>query len=207
MSNGEFRMTNLPENAAGDPDPIRNSQFAVRNSIEASAGLVFRGGQLLITQRLAGSHLAGLWEFPGGKRELNESFEDCLRRELHEELGVVVHVHEEIERITHSYPEKTVHLRFFRCTLAEADAEPRAIGCQSVAWVTRATLGDYSFPAADERLLERIRAGESLWAQAQPPNCGADLSTLNSQLSTSESATLPAADTPGSTPAPPPPPQ
>jgi mutator protein MutT len=157
MANGEFRMTNLPDNAAGDPEPIRNS-------IEVSAGLVFRNGQLLITQRLAGSHLAGLWEFPGGKREPGESFEDCLRRELQEELGVLVCVHDEIERITHSYPEKTVHLRFFRCTLADADAEPRAIGCQAVAWVTRETLGNYAFPAADERLLERVRATEAWWA-------------------------------------------
>lgn len=160
MTTGEFRMTNLPEHAAGDPDPIRNSQFAVRNSIEVSAGLVFRSGQLLITQRLAGAHLAGLWEFPGGKREPGESFEECLRRELHEELGVRVCVHEEIERITHSYPEKTVHLRFFRCTLADANAEPRPIGCQSVAWVTRETMGNYAFPAADARLLEMLRAAD-----------------------------------------------
>ena len=153
-------MANLPEHPAGDPEPIRNSQFAIRNTIEVSAGLVFRAGQLLITQRLAGAHLAGLWEFPGGKRELGESFEDCLRRELHEELGVAVCVHQEIERITHRYPEKTVHLRFFRCTLAEADAKPRAIGCQSVAWVTRKTLGNHSFPAADERLLETLRTAD-----------------------------------------------
>ena len=133
--------------------------------VEVSAGLVFRSGQLLITQRLAGAHLAGLWEFPGGKREPDESFEDCLRRELHEEIGVAVRVHEEIERITHSYPEKTVHLRFFRCTLAEADAEPSAIGCEAVAWVTRETLGTYAFPAADERLLERVRAAESWWTR------------------------------------------
>ncbi|MFA6546926.1 MAG: (deoxy)nucleoside triphosphate pyrophosphohydrolase, partial [Limisphaerales bacterium] len=109
------------------------------SSIEVSAGLVFRAGRLLITRRPAGGHLAGLWEFPGGKREPGESFEECLRRELHEELGVDVLVHDEIERITHSYPEKSVHLRFFRCTLAEASPEPRAIGCQAMAWVTRKT--------------------------------------------------------------------
>ena len=130
--------------------------------VEVSAGLVFRDGQLLITQRLSGSHLAGLWEFPGGKRELGESFEDCLRRELQEELGVDVRVREEIERITHDYPEKSVHLRFFRCTLANAGDEPRAIGCQAVAWVTRETLGNYAFPAADARLLEWLRAA-NVW--------------------------------------------
>lgn len=153
-------MTNPPEHAAGDPEPIRNSQFAVRASVEVSAGLLFRAGQLLITQRLDGCHLAGLWEFPGGKREPGESFEECLRRELREELGVDVRVHEEIKRITHDYPEKSVHLRFFRCTLADEGAEPRAIGSQAVAWVTRETLGNYAFPAADARLLEWLRAAD-----------------------------------------------
>lgn len=166
MSNGEFRMTNLPEHAAGDDEPVRHSQLDIRNSIEVSAGLLFRAGQLLIAQRAAGGHLAGLWEFPGGKREPGESFEECLRRELQEELGVDVRIHEEVERITHAYPEKTVHLRFFRCALADAGNEPCAIGCQAVAWVTRETLSNYEFPAADARLLEKLRNSEALWKSA-----------------------------------------
>ena len=87
MASGEFRMANLPESTAGASVPIRNSEFDSRRSIEVSAGLIFRAGQLLITQRPAGGHLAGLWEFPGGKREPGETFEACLRRELQEELG------------------------------------------------------------------------------------------------------------------------
>lgn len=132
-------------------------------SVEVSAGLVFRAGQLLITQRPAGGHLAGLWEFPGGKREPGETFEACLHRELQEELGVDVCVHEEIERITHAYPEKSVHLRFFRCTLADMAAEPRALGCQAVTWVTRDSVSDYEFPAADARLLAKLADSPSLW--------------------------------------------
>ncbi len=131
--------------------------------VEVSAGLVFRSSHLLITQRPAGGHLAGLWEFPGGKREAGESFEECLRRELQEELGADVCVHEELERITHNYPEKSVHLRFFRCTLAEGSEEPTAIGCQAVAWVTKATLGRYEFPAADARLLDMLGRTDELW--------------------------------------------
>lgn len=133
------------------------------SSIEVSAGLVFRAGQLLITQRPAGGHLAGLWEFPGGKRESGETFEACLRRELQEELGVDVRVHDELERITHSYPEKTVHLRFFRCTLSDESTEPQALGCQAVAWVTRETLLSYPFPAADARLLEMLKSANAWW--------------------------------------------
>jgi mutator protein MutT len=126
--------------------------------VEVSAGLIFRAGKLLITQRPAGGHLAGLWEFPGGKREPGETYEACLVRELREELGVEVGVHEELERLTHTYPEKVVHLRFFRCTLVEPTTEPRALGCQAVAWVTRETLADYEFPAADARLLAKLSA-------------------------------------------------
>ena len=103
VARGEFRMTNLPESTAGASVPIRHSEFDTRRSIEVSAGLVFRSGQLLITQRPAGGHLAGLWEFPGGKRELGESFEECLRRELQEELGVDACVHEELECITQDW--------------------------------------------------------------------------------------------------------
>lgn len=156
----------MKEGATGGASAVHHSTFTLHTSIEVSAGLIFRSGQLLITQRPVGGHLAGLWEFPGGKREAGESFEECLRRELHEELGVDVRVHEELERLTHSYPEKSVHLRFFRCTLAEASAEPHAIGCQAVAWVTRDTLKDFEFPAADARLLEMLNTAASLWRPA-----------------------------------------
>jgi mutator protein MutT len=140
-----------------------SNQPPTRQFLEVSAGLIFRAGQLLITQRPPRGHLAGLWEFPGGKREAHETFEDCLRRELREELGVETHVQEELERLTHDYAEKSVHLRFFRCTLAENSPEPRAIECQAFAWVTRATLKEFTFPAADERLLALLATRESLW--------------------------------------------
>ena len=97
------------------------------NAIEVAAGLVFRDGKLLITQRPAGGHLPGLWEFPGGKREADESFEQCLHRELMEELGIEVDILGLVESITHHYAEKTVHLRFFRCLWKQH--EPRALGC------------------------------------------------------------------------------
>jgi mutator protein MutT len=131
------------------------------NLIEVSAGLVFREGRLLITQRPDGGHLAGLWEFPGGKREPGESFEDCLRRELREELGLDIEEVEWIESITHDYPEKTVHLRFFRCACKQG--EPRALGCAAFRWVSAAELGEHEFPAADARLLDRLKTDAALW--------------------------------------------
>ena len=131
------------------------------NVIEVSAGLVFHNGKLLITRRRAQDHLGGLWEFPGGKREGNESDEACLHRELREELGIEVEVKELIENIRHDYPEKSVHLKFFRCLLVKG--EPSPLGCEAVAWVTGAQLADYAFPEADLRLLGKLRASPQWW--------------------------------------------
>jgi 8-oxo-dGTP diphosphatase len=131
--------------------------------IEVAAGLVFRAGKLLITQRLPEAHLGGLWEFPGGKREAGESFEQCLRRELAEELGIEAQVHEMVEELTHHYPEWSVHLKFFRCRWLRH--EPRAILCRDWAWISPEQLPDYQFPAADARLLAKLRADWRQMAQ------------------------------------------
>jgi mutator protein MutT len=135
-------------------------------TIDVAAALIFRQGKLLITQRPEGGHLAGMWEFPGGKREADETFEQCLRRELREELGIEVEVRELVEAITHAYPERTVHLRFFRCTWLEH--EPRALGCPDFKWVSLDELGRYEFPAADARLLEKLAREAALWTVENP---------------------------------------
>jgi len=134
--------------------------------VQVAAGLVFRRGKLLITQRRPGDHLGGLWEFPGGKRERNESFEACLERELREELDMVVKTRELLGRVTHRYSEKTVCLRFYRCDWIKN--EPRAIGCQALAWIQRDQLGRYSFPPADAKLLQMIQASPDLWSRGVP---------------------------------------
>jgi mutator protein MutT len=119
--------------------------------IEVAAGLVEREGCILITQRKPGSHLAGLWEFPGGKRDPAESWEDCLVRELREELAITVTVGPLRHETVHRYPEKTVHLRFYAATLASG--EPEAIECAAIAWVRPADLPKYAFPEADRELV------------------------------------------------------
>jgi mutator protein MutT len=124
--------------------------------IEVSAALIFRDGKILITQRHAKSHLGGLWEFPGGKREQNETFEQCLAHELREELGIEIEVGELFEEISHAYAEKTVHLKFFVCKLISG--KPRSLDCAAFKWVGKAELADFEFPAADARLLEKLRA-------------------------------------------------
>lgn len=131
-------------------------------TIEVAAGLVFRQGRLLITQRRTGDHLGGLWEFPGGKREPPETFEDCLRRELSEELGIEVRILESVATVDHAYPEKTVHLRFYRCVWLRH--EPRPVGCQALTWIEASELANYRFPAADAQLLDRLVHTPEWWA-------------------------------------------
>lgn len=134
--------------------------------IDVSAGLVFHNGRLLITQRRLDDHLGGLWEFPGGKVEPGESFESCLVRELREELGIEVAVGKQVEEITHSYTEKTVRLRFFRCTWLGGEASP--IHCSNLAWITREQLRAFEFPAADARLLRYLEERPDSWSSETP---------------------------------------
>jgi mutator protein MutT len=122
--------------------------------IDVSAALIFHQGRLLITRRRAGSHLGGLWEFPGGKREPGETFEQCLVREILEELGMDIAVGELFEEITHAYEEKTIRLKFFVCEWI--GGEPQALGCASFKWVGKDELAHYEFPAADARLLKKL---------------------------------------------------
>jgi mutator protein MutT len=136
--------------------------------IEVAAGLIFHSDRLLVAQRHWADHQGGLWEFPGGKREAHESFEECLRRELLEELGVEVEVGELLGTVRHAYPDRQVFLKFFRCALKAG--EPRPLGCRAVAWVSANELVDYSFPAADAALIERLRSTPAWWT----PNLAGD---------------------------------
>ena len=131
--------------------------------VVVAAGLLFRDGKLLITQRPAGGHLAGLWEFPGGKCESGETLPECLQRELHEELGVLVNVRECVETLEHAYPEKIVQLSFYQCALVMCEPEGRE--GQSIAWVGSDELGDYQFPEADAQLLEKLKANPDWWGK------------------------------------------
>ncbi len=127
-------------------------------TIVVLAGVIEQDGAFLLTRRLKGSHLAGTWEFPGGKREPGESHEACLRRELEEELGVSAEVGGEILTITHAYAERTVELHFRRCTITGA---PRALLGQQIRWVPREELHTLEFPEADRELIEQLRSGSA----------------------------------------------
>jgi len=123
--------------------------------IEVAAGLIRdAAGRYLITQRRGGSHLAGLWEFPGGKLESGETAAAGLRRELEEELSAIFTVGALVETVSWEYPERTVTLHFFDCRLESGTIAPRE--SQAMEWVEPARLADYDFPPADRELIQRL---------------------------------------------------
>jgi len=123
--------------------------------VEVAAGLIYREGRYLIAQRKSGAHLAGFWEFPGGKREPGETLEECLRRELLEEIGIHIDVPIPFQIILHEYAEKTVELHFFCCRIEAGQAA--AIDCAEIRWVWPHELADFEFPPADRPIIEALR--------------------------------------------------
>lgn len=121
--------------------------------VVVTAAVVERDGVFLLTRRPDGTHLAGTWEFPGGKCEDGESLSACLRRELLEELGVEAEVGDEVFTLRHAYPEKTVQLHFFACRLL---GEPRPLLSQQMRWVPRSELASLQLPEADRELIRRL---------------------------------------------------
>jgi mutator protein MutT len=115
-----------------------------------AAAVIEDRGRFLITRRQAGVHLAGMWEFPGGKIDPAETHGDALRREIREELDTDVAVGELVLSTTHAYPDKTVELFFYRCTLA---GKPRPLLGQEMRWVTREEMATLGFPDADRELI------------------------------------------------------
>ena len=117
------------------------------------AAVIEEGGRFLVARRLRGTHLAGYWEFPGGKIHEGEGLETALRREIQEELNASVADLKEIFQTSHPYAERTIDLHFFRATL-EGPPEP-ALG-QELRWITRDEFASLPFPPADAALLAEL---------------------------------------------------
>jgi len=137
--------------------PSRACESSDPSRIQVAAGLIFHQGRYLITRRKAGTHLGGLWEFPGGKREPGESLQACLRRELREELGVEITTPARFHVVRHDYPDKRVELHFFRCTIQGGHG--RAVDGEDLRWVTPNELTKFEFPPADGPLIDALQQG------------------------------------------------
>ena len=123
-------------------------------TVLVTAAVVESHGRFLVTRRLKGVHLEGLWEFPGGKCDPDEGLKACLARELREELNVPSRVGDEILATRHAYPERVVELHFFRCELL---GQPQPVLGQEMQWVRREDLGALEFPPADAELIRILR--------------------------------------------------
>jgi mutator protein MutT len=117
------------------------------------AAVIEDAGAFLVTRRQKGVHLAGLWEFPGGKIDEGETHSAALMREIREELDADVDVGDLVFHVTHAYDDRTVALYFYRCTLR---GTPRPLLGQDMRWVPRAELAGLGFPPADEALIRLL---------------------------------------------------
>lgn len=111
-------------------------------------------GEVLIAKRPEGKYKSGLWEFPGGKVEANETVFEALCRELKEEIGVFVANAESWLRISHDYGDRKVLLDVWRVT--EFSGEPKGVENQEVRWVSTAILNRFQFPDGNRVILERL---------------------------------------------------
>ncbi|MCI0527383.1 MAG: (deoxy)nucleoside triphosphate pyrophosphohydrolase, partial [Nitrospira sp.] len=102
--------------------------------VEVAAAIISQNGRYLITKRNHDVMFGGLWEFPGGKRLPDETLEDCLRREMKEELGVDVTVQDLFCEAIYPYSHSPVALYFYNCSIQGGEIKP--IGCQNFRWVT-----------------------------------------------------------------------
>ncbi len=123
--------------------------------IPCGVALIQKGREFLISQRRKEDTFGSLWEFPGGKKNSDESFEDCVVREVKEEIGIDVAVHTKFMQIRRPYHERIIWLNFFLCS--HLSGEPKAIECERVVWVDVDQLSQYKFPPANEKVIRRLK--------------------------------------------------
>jgi mutator protein MutT len=122
--------------------------------IDAAIAIVTKGQYILVCQRKDADTLGGLWEFPGGKCEEGETMEQCLARELHEEVNLVATPLVRLTPIEHDYPYAQIRLHPFICRHESGD--PELLECQAARWIEPVQLREYQFPPANETLIEEV---------------------------------------------------
>jgi 8-oxo-dGTP diphosphatase len=133
----------------------RASSSANPAILVVAAALYDRSGRVLIAQRPTGTHMAGRWEFPGGKVAVGESEREALGRELREELGVEVSAARRLMRLKHAYADREVELSLW--IVERFSGAPRALDGQRLKWVTPAQLPAQNILEADRPFIEALR--------------------------------------------------
>jgi 8-oxo-dGTP diphosphatase len=130
--------------------------FRVKKQIDVVGAVIVSEGLVLCAQRGPGGHLAGLWEFPGGKIEAGESPSEALQREIREELGCVVLVGKQVISTTHEYDFGTVVLTTFYCRLSDGNPVPSEH--QEIVWLLPDQLESLNWAPADVPAINAIKA-------------------------------------------------
>ena len=122
--------------------------------VYVAAGVILRESRILVSKRHQGAHQGGLWEFPGGKVEADESVEQALARELKEELGIVVNLARPLMKVEHDYGDKQVVLDVWLVR----DFAGEAVGRegQVVQWCSPEGLAELAFPEANSPIVEEV---------------------------------------------------
>lgn len=107
--------------------------------------------EILIDKRLPKGLMANLWEFPGGKIEAGETPQDCIKREIKEELGIDIMVNHHLIDITHDYSELTVTLSVYICQIIRG--KPQTLQCAQILWVKVSQLHNFEFPSANQQII------------------------------------------------------
>ncbi len=123
--------------------------------------LLLRGDQVLLARRPEGKKLSGLWEFPGGKVDAEESAEAALRRELKEELGCEVDIQTQLPAAPFDYDWGSILLLPFVCVLRPDSPEPRALEHSALAWVKWTELDRFELAPADVPVVALYTAPQS----------------------------------------------
>ena len=121
--------------------------------IEVTAAIIRKEGKFLICQRPKGKNCELLWEFPGGKIERGETGEQCIVREIQEELGVTLRVLRKLTDVAYEYPDRTVHLHFYVTEIESGELIRKEHN--AFAWITKADIPNYQFCPADAKMLSQ----------------------------------------------------
>ena len=125
-----------------------------RIQYQVTAAFIRRGNEFLITQRRDNDVFGGLWEFPGGKQEIGETLEECLVREIYEELNLQIAVQKYLFTVEHNYKEVKIFLHVFYCQLVDGTPECREV--KNWKWVDFSTVLNFKFSAADDKVIVRL---------------------------------------------------
>ncbi|MDO5556907.1 MAG: (deoxy)nucleoside triphosphate pyrophosphohydrolase [Clostridia bacterium] len=122
--------------------------------IEVVAGIIYKGEKFLITQRNLKKLQGGLWEFPGGKVEKGETYQEALKREIKEELNAEIEVEEYFDTNIFEYPDRKIKLIVYKAKLMSDDIE--LLEHEDAKWISEEELGNYEFAGADRCFVEKL---------------------------------------------------